>query len=189
MENKKNIYQKIYNLKTKVGKLPKTETNPFYKSKYFDINQVVEALEPLLQENKLILLQPIEDHQVISKIIDIESGETVSSSLPLSDYKDPQKTGSEITYYRRYTLQSLLGLQAADDDANGASQTDANQKKQKTSITQWLNEKDYKQVIQSTDIKYLTEFGLEWSTAPKGMKAEYRDGIKSRIKELKPQKS
>ena len=29
---------------------------------------------------------------------------------------DAQKKGSEITYYRRYTLTSLLGLQAEDDD-------------------------------------------------------------------------
>ena len=30
----------------------------------------------------------------------------------------PQERGSEITYYRRYGLQSLLGLEAEDDDAN-----------------------------------------------------------------------
>lgn len=35
--------------------------------------------------------------------------------------------GSAITYYRRYTLQSLLGIQADDDDANKAS---ANKKQQ-----------------------------------------------------------
>jgi hypothetical protein len=29
--------------------------------------------------------------------------------------------GSAITYYRRYTLQSLLALQAEDDDGNGAT--------------------------------------------------------------------
>jgi hypothetical protein len=34
----------------------------------------------------------------------------------------PQKLGSAITYYRRYTLQSLLGLQA-EDDGNKASAT------------------------------------------------------------------
>ena len=38
--------------------------------------------------------------------------------MRLSHELDPQKLGSEITYYRRYTLQSLLGLQAEDDDAN-----------------------------------------------------------------------
>lgn len=33
----------------------------------------------------------------------------------------PQAMGSQITYYRRYTLQSLLCLQVEDDDAQTAS--------------------------------------------------------------------
>ena len=40
------------------------------------------------------------------------------SALKLPEMNDPQKLGSCITYYRRYTLASLLGLQAVDDDAN-----------------------------------------------------------------------
>ena len=39
-----------------------------------------------------------------------------------------QQQGSQITYYRRYTLQSLLSLQAEDDDANSASATVKNTK-------------------------------------------------------------
>ena len=46
---------------------------------------------------------------------------SVESSIQLTQFNDPQKLGSAITYYRRYTLQSLLGLQAEDDDANKAS--------------------------------------------------------------------
>jgi hypothetical protein len=38
----------------------------------------------------------------------------------LPNLQDPQ-LGSAITYYRRYTLQSLLGLQAEDDDGNKQS--------------------------------------------------------------------
>ena len=41
--------------------------------------------------------------------------------MELPPLTDPQKIGSAITYYRRYTLQSLLGIQAEDDDANKAS--------------------------------------------------------------------
>jgi hypothetical protein len=33
----------------------------------------------------------------------------------------PQQMGSAITYYRRYTLQSALSLQAVDDDGQQAS--------------------------------------------------------------------
>ena len=43
------------------------------------------------------------------------------SYLELTDIKDPQKRGSEITYFRRYTLGSLLALQAEDDDGYTAS--------------------------------------------------------------------
>jgi hypothetical protein len=39
--------------------------------------------------------------------------------MVLPNLQDPQKLGSAITY-RRYTLQSLLGLQAEDDDGNKA---------------------------------------------------------------------
>ena len=38
---------------------------------------------------------------------------------------DAQKIGSAITYFRRYTLASLLGLQAQDDDGNSASNVSA----------------------------------------------------------------
>jgi hypothetical protein len=51
---------------------------------------------------------------------------------------DPQKLGSAVTYYRRYTLQSLLGLQAEDDDANAASEATRNRKPSKP----WVNKDD-----------------------------------------------
>ncbi len=34
---------------------------------------------------------------------------------------NPQQVGSAVTYYRRYTLSSILCLQSVDDDANLAS--------------------------------------------------------------------
>ena len=54
----------------------------------------------------------------------------------MASLSDPQKMGSMITYYRRYTLQSLLGLQAEDDDANAASK--ASQAPEK----KWVNKGD-----------------------------------------------
>lgn len=118
METKKTIYSRLYEAKKEIGKISKDSTNPFYKSKYFDINQLLEHVEPILQKHGLLLLQPIENETVISTIIDVETEKTLSSGIALTGIKDPQKIGSEITYYRRYTLQSLLGLQAEDDDAN-----------------------------------------------------------------------
>ena len=138
----KTIYTKLAELKKEVGKMTKDCKNPFFNSKYFDINQLLEHLEPLLQKNNLIVLQPIINKEVVSKIIEIETGDEVCSSLELPPLTDPQKIGSAITYYRRYTLQSLLGIQAEDDDANKASGKETKKEPISTRNEQpekWLN--------------------------------------------------
>ena len=57
-----------------------------------------------------------------SEIVDLKTGQALSSSLTLPEMTDPQKVGSAVTYYRRYTLTSLLALQSEeDDDGNSAS--------------------------------------------------------------------
>ncbi len=119
----KNIYNKLYQVKQEVGAISKDSKNPFFNSKYFDINSLLKHVEPILHKHNLLLTQPIEDNNVMSVITDIDSEECVGSSIPLPNIQDPQKLGSAITYYRRYTLQSLLSLQAEDDDANMVSQS------------------------------------------------------------------
>jgi hypothetical protein len=118
----KNIYQKLANVKDRIENIPKNSENPFFKSKYLDLNGLLSVVEPELHKERLLLLQPIIDGVVYSKIVDLENvDDFLISSMSLSENKDPQKLGSEITYYRRYTLQSLLSLQAVDDDGNLAS--------------------------------------------------------------------
>jgi hypothetical protein len=95
-------------------------------------------VEPIIQKNGLLLLQPIQDNLVKSIIFDT-NGFSIESGIVLPELNDPQKLGSAITYYRRYTLQSLLALQAEDDDANLAS----NKVNAKSATTEtelkWLN--------------------------------------------------
>ena len=114
---KTNIYSKLYDLQNELGAISKDATNPFYKSKYFDINSLIGQLKPLLQKHNLVLIQPITDNQVRSVIVDLDGG-SVESSIQLPNDLAAQKLGSAITYFRRYTLQSLLALQAIDDDGN-----------------------------------------------------------------------
>ena len=117
----KELLSSLAKVKKEVGSLSKTATNPFFKSKYFDINSLIEQVDPLLEKNGLLLLQPILDGKVLSIIYHVETEKMVSSEMTLPNLQDPQKIGSAITYYRRYTLQSLLGLQAEDDDGNKAA--------------------------------------------------------------------
>ncbi len=151
MENK-NIYTKLFEAKKEIGKISKDSTNPFFKSKYFDINGLLEHVEPILQKHNLLLLQPILDDKVITRIYDVEEGEYVESAMSLTDIKDPQKRGSEITYYRRYTLTSLLGLQAEDDDANLASKATTQQPE---NDLPWLKDADIQKVIEGAKAKGL----------------------------------
>jgi hypothetical protein len=124
-----SINQKIFKLQREIGAISKDTKNPFYKSNYADINSILKQLDPLLEKYKLIKWQPTEyDYESNETIVTsfLECSETSQrspkSSLPLpKNLTDPQKVGSCITYYRRYTLASLLGLHAEDDDANIAS--------------------------------------------------------------------
>ena len=118
---KMSIYKKLFEAKKEIGKISKDSKNPFFKSKYFDINSLLEHVEPILQKHDLLLLQPILEGKVITELIDVETGDKVTSEITLPTLNDPQKLGSAVSYYRRYTAQSLLGLQATDDDANLAS--------------------------------------------------------------------
>jgi hypothetical protein len=121
MEKKQTIYAKLHAAKLEIGKVAKTATNPHFKKSYADLNSLIEAVEPILLEKGLLLLQPIKEGRVFSIIIDASSSESIESYIDLPTGATPQGMGSAITYYRRYTLQSLLSLQAVDDDGHGAT--------------------------------------------------------------------
>lgn len=111
--------EKLLRIKQKIGSLSKSSTNPFFNSQYLDLNDLLNAIEPLLWEENLLLSQPIVDEKVCSQIFDCDAGVVIAySELRLPDIKDPQKIGACITYFRRYTLKSLLAISEVDDDGN-----------------------------------------------------------------------
>ena len=116
-----NIYQKLHCAKQSMGKVIKNATNPHFKRSYADINSIIETVEPILMDCGLILMQPVKDDKVYTIIIDIENGDRFESYMTLPPITDAQKLGSAVTYFRRYTLVSLLSLQAVDDDGETAS--------------------------------------------------------------------
>jgi hypothetical protein len=144
-----SIYKKLLLVKSELSAVKKDLKNPFYKSSYADINSYLEAVEPVLQKHGLVLLQPVEGDMLTTFIIDPESDQRVRSFIKLPDLGDPQKLGSAITYYRRYTLGSLLAMQAEDDDGNSAS--GVTDKKQPLA----------KQVVKTTIYKYRVDKLME----------------------------
>ena len=124
------FYQKLFSLQQEIEAISKDSKNPFFKSNYADINQLLKHLKPLLKKYKLLLLQPIINNEVHAIIQDVDSKNRVLSSLPLPQTSDPQKIGGAITYFRRYNIVSLLGLESEDDDGNTASNRKVNNKNQ-----------------------------------------------------------
>lgn len=151
----KSINQKLFALQQEIGAISKDAKNPFFKSSYFDINSLLKNLKPLLGKYKLVLHQPIIKGEVHSIIKCVDTNEiTDPSSLELPKIIDPQKLGSCITYFRRYTLVSLLGLQADDDDGNLASNkkinNDVNSQQEKKDDKEWLQNWQLDAVLKST---------------------------------------
>lgn len=119
------LKEKLFEIRKKIKPIKKAANNPFFNSKYFDINSLLGEVMPMFQEQKLLLLQPLVEVNgqlaLETMVIDIESDEAISTKTVLPPQTDPQKAGSTITYYRRYALQSLLALEAEDDDGNASS--------------------------------------------------------------------
>ncbi len=173
--------KKIAELKSKVGILTKDMDNPFFKSKYFDVNQLLENIEPHANALNLLILQPIKGNSVSTIIYDLESENTIESTIEMQLLPDPQKMGSAITYYRRYTLQSLLSLQAEDDDGNKAAGNSKNAPKPQTKDVCWMSEKQFEQA--KSDLEKAQK-ALEYyngKVKPDGkvyrMKKEYQDQL------------
>jgi len=124
--NTMSIHQKLFDLQQKIEAIKKDSVNPHFKSKYFDINGIIAALKPHLKEVGLVIIQPVQyenGRNVLKTIIaDAAGAESMESTIALPECAKPQDFGSAITYFRRYALQSLLLLEAEDDDGNLASQ-------------------------------------------------------------------
>lgn len=124
--NHMTIHKQLFDLQQKIEAIKKDNTNPHFKSKYFDINGIIAALKPHLKEVGLVIIQPVQieaGRNVLKTIIaDASGNSSIESTIALPECAKPQDFGSAITYFRRYALQSLLLLEAEDDDGNLASQ-------------------------------------------------------------------
>lgn len=143
-ESIKSIGKALGIFHTKVAKIPKTDENPFFKSKYAGLPSILEAIQKPLEESGLCFTQMPDGDGLTTLLIHSESGEYLQSTYKMAPVKiDPQSLGSAITYARRYALGAILGLNIdTDDDGNGASQPQAPKQQpapQGAKPTTWLN--------------------------------------------------
>jgi hypothetical protein len=108
--------------------VPKGSVNPFFKSKYAALPDVVQSASPVLTKHGLAVSQHIatgmNGADILVTYLIHKSGQYIAHDMTLHLPKsDPQGQGSAVTYARRYSYMSVLGLVAdEDDDGNKASQ-------------------------------------------------------------------
>jgi len=117
----------LVQFQSEVGAIPKDSSNPFFKSRYAGLPQVVETAGPILAKHGLSISQHIgyeDGHDTLETWLLHTSGQFLVSRMRLHLVKDdPQGQGSAVTYARRYSYMSILSLVADDDDdGNAASQ-------------------------------------------------------------------
>lgn len=137
---------------SEVGVVVKDATNPFFKSKYASLSEILDVIRDPLAKNGLAFTQFPTDEGGLTTILMHESGEYIMGTYRMTPADNkPQTLGSAITYQRRYALTAILGLNIDDDDdGNKASgktdkepskNTDSDAKK-KEFKTAWLADKD-----------------------------------------------
>lgn len=107
-------------------------TNPYFKSKYADLFEVLEASRPILSKHGLSIVQTTDKVEVIGETAFLNVGTTLMHSsgqwirsftpMPIEKPVNCHKLGSAFTYGRRYGLAAIVGLAQMDDDGNAATE-------------------------------------------------------------------
>ena len=106
----------------------KDSKNPHFKSAYSSLASVIDAVRPALSSNGLAFVQKLHTADggvAVETVLIHESGQEMSCGtlfIPASK-QDAQGFGSALSYAKRYSLQSALGIASADDDGEAAVKT------------------------------------------------------------------
>ena len=121
----------LFSIQNSLPPAIKDARNSFVGNDYATLNSVMETCRDALYSHGIWLVQlpcpaPVElgtGHIGLeTRLTHIESGQWLSSVtvIPLPK-SDPQGLGSALTYARRYSLCTILGIITEDDDGNAAS--------------------------------------------------------------------
>ncbi len=116
----KNLLKACSNVKRQLPSLRRDVKG--YQSYYADINQVMEVLEPIIDQNGIEIFQPLiktpeGNDGIMTYITHLETGEFLSfTSGLIYEIKDRNDWGGGVTYTRRYEIVSFFGMEQKDDD-------------------------------------------------------------------------
>ena len=109
----------------------KSSENPYFKSGYADLHEIIETIRPVLSKYGLSVAQTTSGVEVIGSTAFLNVGTTLMhdsgqwirsyTPLPIETPVNCHKLGSAMTYGRRYGLAAMVGIAQMDDDGNAAT--------------------------------------------------------------------
>ena len=126
-ENVNHVGSALAKVQAEIRTAIKKSANPFFKSSYADLAEVMDVAREPLARNHLAITQVAQpcgaDGRtcLVTMLIHGPSGQCINSIYPITATKanDPQSIGSAITYARRYSLASIVGIVAEGEDDDG----------------------------------------------------------------------
>ena len=126
MKETPSIHAAFLNAFNNIGNAIKNSNNPHFKSKYANLETVIDQIRPALKEYGLFFIQSFNNHE-LATTMDLkvwnEYGEHLSLGticLPVINKDNPQALKSSITLLRRAQLLAAFGMAEIDDDGNEA---------------------------------------------------------------------
>jgi len=178
MDSKVKLFQALAGFQQEVPAIH--EATKGYGYTYANLTQILTTINPLLKKHGLGFTQLLNGNSINTIIFHCESGATIESTVELpSDVilkgmNKFQVTGSAITYYRRYSLSSILGL-VTDVDADGAGEQlpkapkkTAIQEARPTTDKKWLTPEEYEKAkkFAASDLKKLLTHSVKYKLRP-----------------------
>lgn len=163
--------------------------NPFFKSKYVPLENVVSVIDEAIVETGLSYTQEVlsndSGHIILETIIMHESGEYIvlEGATVKPTKQDPQGIGSAMTYARRYSLSSAFGVASdTDDDGNEASKGKPTQQNRPNPAPTAKLEPALVQKIKDCQSK--SSLQELWEKIPEATRNNYTQEVNKKIEEL-----
>ena len=121
-----NLAKSLSIVQGKLTYATKDSANPFFKSKYADLESVWDSCRSLLSDNGLSVIQMpgnfFEGRMWLITRLCHASGEWIEQEMSIPVAKqDAHGCLAAVTYMRRGALAAFLGIVQSDDDGNTAS--------------------------------------------------------------------
>lgn len=115
------ISGKLFEIRKRLGPVVKnaTASGGKFSWDYVDMATLQDLLDPFWEEFNILPMFHMEGDQCVVSLTDLDSGQTVKSSITMEISEDYQSVGKQITYMERVQLLALLGRQPVKDTDGG----------------------------------------------------------------------